>query len=150
MSKEFKVGDKVYYPFGGTHIYTLDSCEDDLRYPLAIIGEFNIETFTLEGFEWNRYLLPSIFHATEENHKKLSDLYGVEFEAPPEPKTSREVIQAMLDDGWDVVPVICIEDGEKGLGYASKTYLSMFAKPFNPKKGKIIIDYVNGQEIYED
>ena len=56
----------------------------------------------------------------------------------------------MLDSGWDTVPVIYLEDGKKCLDYANKTYLSMSAKPFNPKTGKIIIDYVNGQEIYAD
>lgn len=146
----FKVGDKVYYPAGSTQIYTLDSY-DDARYPLAIVEEPSFTaSFNHQGREWARYQLSSIFHATEENRRKLSELHGVDFEEPHKPKTPKDVIQAMLDSGWDTVPVIYLEDGKKCLDYANKTYLSMSAKPFNPKTGKIIIDYLNGQEIYAD
>lgn len=146
----FRVGDKVYYLSEQPKIYTLEDNINNSRYPLVIEDGALKATFTREGHIYISDSLPSIFHATEENCRKLSDLYGVEFEAPPEQKTPRDIIQSMLNDGWDTVPVVYVEDGKKCLGYANKTYLSMSAQPFDPETGKFIIDYVDGQAIYEN
>ena len=144
MSK-FKAGDLVYYPTESNRVLTI--CESyNPKYPIKVGGQI----FTCDGKFVGDDAVPSIFPATPEKHTSLEQLHGIEFEAPHKPKTPKDVIQAMLDSDWDTVPVIYLEDGKKCLGYANKTYLSMSAKPFNPKTSKIIIDYVNGQEIYAD
>lgn len=100
----FKVGDKVYYPARNTQIYTLNSHNDE-SYPLAIVGEPSFTaSFNYQGREWYSHQLSSIFHATEENRRKLSELHGVDFEEPPVKPTSREIIQAKLDKGVEATP----------------------------------------------
>lgn len=90
MSKEFKVGDKVYYLSAKPQIYILEDNIDNEMYPLAIEDTLFRESFTRIGLSYISDSLPSIFHATEENRRKLSELYGVEFEAPPVKPTSKE------------------------------------------------------------
>ena len=78
-NQTFNVGNKVYCPEIGINVFTLQANQDDYHYPLMINSS---ETFTKNGIQWKERTLPSIIHATEENHKKLCDLYGVDFEAP--------------------------------------------------------------------
>ena len=100
----FKVGDKVYYPARSTQIYTLDSYDDE-SYPLVIVGEPSFTaSFNHQGRGWDKHPLSSIFHATEENRRKLSELHGVDFEEPPVKPTSREIIQAKLNKSTEPVP----------------------------------------------
>lgn len=95
-NQKFKVGDKVYCPEKGINVFTLQANQDDYNYPLMINSS---ETFTKNGIQWKERTLPSIIHATEENHTMLKKLYGVEFEAPPkqkEPKGVNEMAEREL------------------------------------------------------
>lgn len=83
---------------------------------------------------------------------------------PPKRKEPKEVIKAMLDSGWACVPCY-VGDREKILMSRHKKELitsiendwfnswagiHRFALPFDPKTGKTIIDYVNGEVVLED
>lgn len=163
MKQEFKAGDKVYCPSEQVQIYTLRANDCEI-YPLIINCDSFIKSFTLYGHRYNGDPFPSIFHATPENHEMLCKLYGVEFEAPPKPKTPKEVIQAMLDDGW--VSVSCYVSNCKGRpnennfgdliisvnGEKFKSCGVMYwdcASPVDPRTGKIIIDYIDGEIVTE-
>ena len=147
----FKVGDKVYCLMndGKTKIYTVEQDVSVGHYPIAIETG---TTFTVEGKLYESSDIPSLIHATKENYDLLCELFPNQaWEEPHKPKTPREVIQAMLDDGWDNVPVVYLEnDGKECLGYANKTYLSMSATPFNPETGKQIVDYIDGNVVLGD
>lgn len=145
----FTVGDKVYYPRKSNKILTATKIK------VPIVKAYSVEvdgtSFTSDGKEYLNHTTPSIFPATQEYYELLSKLYpNVEFEPPPKRKNPKEVIQAMLDDGWDTVPVFYLEDGTKCIGYAKRTYAAMSATPFDPKTGKTIIDYVDGEVILGD
>ena len=155
MKKEFKAGDKVYYPSERVQIYTLEG-RDRIGYPVVI--DIILEpTFTLCGRRYIDDPLPSIFHATPENHELLCKLYGVEFEAPAKPKTPKEVIQAMLDDGWDSVPCYVSDDDEaSAIRKRIKVLIDIgsigswdFYIPFHNRTGKVIIDYIDGDIVTE-
>lgn len=78
MSK-FKIGDRVYCPTLGTGVYTLDiSLSGDDFIVRADISKYHY--VNEDGRLFSSDLLPHIFHVTEENRKKLEDLYGLEFE----------------------------------------------------------------------
>ena len=94
--REFKTGDKVYYPFRSTKVLTIHE-RNSPDYPM-LVSE-HTSSFTIDGKSYIEDILPSIFHATPENHTLLEQLYGVEFEAPPVKPTSREIVQAMLKMG---------------------------------------------------
>lgn len=79
-NKPFKVGDKVYYPNFSNNIYELKA-NSQKDYPVKIVEVFD-RTFTKDGKESRQDNIPAIFHATKENCKKLSELYGVQFEQP--------------------------------------------------------------------
>ena len=96
--REFKVGDLVYCPYYGTDVFEVQPNEwdeDSDKYPL-MIGD---KTFTVHGKDFDHRPLREIFHATPENHELLEKLYGIEFEKPPAPPTSKEIILAMLARG---------------------------------------------------
>lgn len=93
MSKEFKVGDKVYCPMYSTSILRVARNRTGYHsnsYPLAITVGRNHDTLTNYGKIRNADKQPVLFHATPENHKALEQLYGVEFEKPPVKPTSKE------------------------------------------------------------
>ena len=92
MIKEFKAGDKVYYPKEGNKVFTIEEDEYTILYPLR----FGANTFTRDGRRHARDITPSLFHATPENHKALEQLYGDEFEKPPVKPTSKGIIKGML------------------------------------------------------
>lgn len=75
----FNVGDKVYFPTKSTKIYTLKKGMI-YKYPFEL--ENTNVSFTYEGKLFCLDEFPSIFHATSENCKKLSSLYGIQFEKP--------------------------------------------------------------------
>lgn len=104
MSKEFKVGDKVYCPMYSTSILTVEKdTSDGEYYTINVCGC----TFTSEGKLYGLDTLPALFSATPENHARLEKLYGVEFEASPDgpiKPTSREIVRALLDKGNKYVP----------------------------------------------
>lgn len=82
-------------------------------------------------------------------------------------KEPKEVIQAMLDDGWIGVPCY-VNDVDKRPSsnnrkdfitelikvhehtFSGNTYNWKYANPFDPKTGKAIIDYVDGRIILEE
>ena len=104
MSKQFKAGDKVYYPIQSTEVLTIHQ-RDDSDYPVLVdFGGGHTYTFTLNGKTYDGDVLPSIFHATPEIQAKLEDFYGVEFEAPPAKPSSSDIIQAMLTKGNKYIP----------------------------------------------
>lgn len=98
--RQFKSGDKVYYPPIYTNVLTVCASEYTLPYPIAIDGF----SFTREGKFFKDSPLPPIFHATPENHALLEQLYGVEFEKPPAKSTSRDIVKSRLAKGEKFVP----------------------------------------------
>lgn len=155
MSKEFKVGDKVYYPMHGNRIYTIHdkyvSMSED--YPLWVNGG----SFTLDGKYQSNRPIPDLLHTTPENHELLEKLYGVEFEKPPTKPTGNEIVQAMLARGDKYVPC-WLSDGHQCPNSAQETdfvtaiaddlsYVTTvtgfewdYATPFDPRTGKAITE----------
>lgn len=168
MKQEFKAGDKVYCP--KLSLKMLEVIKNEYDEPdLSVTFNNDYVDFDECGKEvvWNK--VEVVFHATPENHEMLCKLYGVEFEAPPKPKTPKEVIQAMLDDGWEYVPLLTpITDDEteeitrlfpvlvsKSMWQNPKITHEIHALlfqngvPVDPKTGKIIIDYIDGEIVTE-
>ena len=154
MSKKFKVGDKVYCPMYSTSILTV--FRNTARYssdshPLEIVVGGD-DILTNDGKIIND-VIPSIFHATPENHKALEQLYGVEFEKPPVKPTSREIIKATLARGdkyvlcratncesYDCYFVLIERVFEDG-GYSdSEGAIWDSAEPINPHTGEEITE----------
>lgn len=154
--KEFKVGDKVYFPYYGTDIFEVKPNEfnENLeKYPLMI----GSKTFTIHGKIFDQSCLQDIFHATPENHELLEKLYGLEFEKPPVKPTSKEIILAMLARGDKCVPCWASDHRENPgaesawaciVGCSDGCYpfaLSngggwKYATPFDPKTGEPITE----------
>lgn len=80
--KTFNVGDLVYCPKIGVGVYVLERDDDEygLHYKLKIETDRFMETFTEGGSFYIKDALPAIFKATAKNKKRLSKLYGVEFD----------------------------------------------------------------------
>ena len=163
MSKEFKVGDKVYFPHKSAKVLTICSNSYSSEYPiLALVdSERHPCTLTTDGKVYVDDALPSLFHATPEMKAKLEDLYGVEFEVPPVKPTSREIIQAMLARGdkyvlcratnydSDDCYFVLIERVFKAGGYIdSEGTIWGRVKPINPRTGIKITELPVG-EYYE-
>lgn len=111
---KFKVGDKVYCPISGGSIFTLHEQDSDC-YPLFLgTGIYEDETFDYTGV-WRRgQKVPSLYHATEENYKKLSDFYPhIKFEAPPKPLTGSDLTRVMLEKAWKYVPCYVSVNGDE-------------------------------------
>ena len=159
MSKKFKVGDKVYCPMYGTSILKVfrntSGCNLD-SHPLEIVVGGD-DILTNDGKIIND-VIPSIFHATPENHKALEQLYGVEFEKPPVKPTSREIIKATLARGdkyvlcratncesYDCYFVLIERVFEDG-GYSdSEGAIWDSAEPINPHTGEEITELPVGE-----
>ncbi|WP_323842549.1 MULTISPECIES: hypothetical protein [unclassified Moraxella] len=158
MSK-FKVGDLVYcLPL--THkISKITKVNEDNDVFLNKAGWFKNTGLNVNG-------MPVILHATQENYELLSKLYpNVVFEPPPKRKEPKEIIRAMLESGWEYVPCYTGET-EKVLKSNHKKELivgiknnyfdswagggNKFAVPFDPKTGKTIIDFVDGEVVLGD
>lgn len=155
---EFKVNDKVYFPFYGTDIFEVNPNEfnENLdKYPLMI----GARTFTVHGKNYDNRLLQDIFHATPENHALLERLYGVEFEKPPVKPTSKEIVKAMLARGDKYVccwvsdntqepdhRCVCYLISDYDGDAASFPYLTnigdrwKYATPFDPRTGEEITE----------
>lgn len=91
----FKAGDKVYYPARSSSVLTVVEENIGGCYPLRVMGE----TFTKDGRHLDEDLRPSLFHATEENHKKLQDFYGERFEEPRVEPPNANIVKEMLANG---------------------------------------------------
>lgn len=142
----FKKGDWVYCPMTTNKVMQVSS---RLNIQYQGIDGTNNTIGVYRGGKWSKqHHNPVIFPATQEWYEKLVPIYP-DLEPPPKRKDPKQVIQAMLDDGWKNVPVIYWERGNECIGYANQVYLTMTATPFDPKTGKTIIDYVNGEVILE-
>lgn len=170
-----KAGDPVYYPRVSNEILSTIGYEDnkgiDHAYPIRLEREkCLIESFTTDGKVYSFDANPVVFPATQEWYEKLVHLYP-DLERPPVKKSSAEILQAMLDDGYFRIPcyvsdidseprndlsvVLLIGINTEGLfpyQCVGSQHGSMwrFAHPFDVKTGKVIVDYVDGQVILEE
>ena len=155
--REFKEGDLVYCPMRGTDIVEVKSNEfnENLhKYSIMV----DCTAFTVHGKSVYSNFLQDMFHATPENHELLEKLYGVEFEKPPAPPKSREIVQAMLARGDKYVPcwvsvlveepsfeslsrmIYYIEHGEITYFIDDNGDEWEFATPFDPRTGEAITE----------
>lgn len=159
----FKAGDKVYYPSATNKVLTVSS---DMRVWYLGIDAGSANDLTNTNFRPNGRLYtqhhnPAIFPATQEWYDKLVHVYP-DLEKPPVKKDPKDIIQAMLDNGWRCVPCILgdLTDKDSPLirDLAFKvTASSVIAEnnswstaiPFDPKTGKSIVDYVDGEVVLE-
>lgn len=108
MNKEnkhvFKVGDMVYCPRVGNGVYKVRStpCSDGHS---LVVGHL---TTTVDGFFTPATSVPVIIAATPDNRDLLVSMYGVNFDAPPEPQTGSDLVRQALKSGK---PVVCQVDG---------------------------------------
>lgn len=164
---DFKAGDKVYF-INGTHpgrIYTLqDNGKIDIAYPLSILSI----TFNREGKLNANNKISSLVHATQETYEALCMMYPkIDWEKPKKVKTPSELIQSMLDDGYNSVLCTVSDSHPKpdrtlsvfvnqvnhhnDLPFVTKNgQFWRYARPYSHIKDKFIIDYINGKEIYQD
>lgn len=167
----FKGEDRVYYPLQGNSIFKLANIETKSGRTLKIFdlnNQFfytkNPITFYPNGFHHLGVGNPSIFPATQEWYERLSHVYP-NLEKPPIKKSSKEIIQTLLDDGnagvlcWvsdnsiepnsnDFIEVILgIDDYYKD--YSENRWL--YATPITPIKSlnQIVTDYVDGKLVLE-
>lgn len=172
MKQEFKVGDKVYCPELSNEICHITSGYDLFPGMTMAVGKINaqgIMTIYANGKMDRGSFAPSVFRVTPENHELLCKLYGVEFEAPPKPKSPKEVIQAMLESGkWHLVNYRIYGNAQQALNDTPKNkvitksqydvidfkdYFNKYAycnvEVIDPKTGKVIIDYIDGEIVTE-
>lgn len=116
--RKFKAGDKVYFPALGGNIVELRENESGFA-AYALIAERcgRYRSVNTLGREWSADAVPSIFHATPENHELLERLYGIDFEKPPAKPTPKEIIEAMLKRGDELVPCM-VADYESDWSFA--------------------------------
>lgn len=151
----FNAGQSVYYPQATNKVLVLKSTEKSnstrpLKVELGVYSNLPL-TFFSDGRHSEQSVSPVIFHATQENYELLSKLYpNVSFEPPPKRKEPREIIKAMLKSGWECVPCIFTnENGTKQIVIARRFDETNKAIPFDPKTGKTIIDFVDGEVVLE-
>lgn len=97
---QFKAGDKVYFPTVSTSVLILKESDKDGRsYPFEVIGY----TFTKDGKLLTSDIRPSLFHATEENRKKLQDFYGERFEEPRIEPPNAKIVKGMIANGFKFI-----------------------------------------------
>lgn len=107
---EFKAGDKVYFPRGGSGIYNV-SFHKGTSYPVIVKFRGDADSFTENGKGVISDGLSSIFHATEENCELLSKLYGVQFEKPKKVLKGSDLTRKLLADGkWVICKVSDVND----------------------------------------
>ncbi len=155
----FKAYDLVYYPTMGTQVFQLDECRGRDCLPICIRldgDEGDFVAFTSTGFVHSTDQLPKIFHATEDNHALLEELYGKEFQKPPTKPTSRDIIQALLNSGQKYVPcyvssgivapnggsyldfIVCVHNDGRFYNKIGGGW--KYATPFDPKTGEPITE----------
>lgn len=164
---KFKVGDKVYCPHFHHHMSKLyqSKISENLLAFETIQGNFI--DITSDGKIWSEQgMVNDVFPATQEWYELLSKLYpDVNFEKPPIKKSSKEIIQALLDDGN--AGVVCWVS-DTAVEPTSDNYSAIitgidnaytehnatpwiYATPIAPIKSlnQIITDYVDGKIITE-
>lgn len=174
MKQKFKVGDKVYCLRLGNKIFTVHQkkdCHDMDNLWVGIVGGRSVN-FDNSGISHDllRKGQQVVTHATTENYEMLSKLYpNTEFEAPPKRKTPQELIQAMLESGkWHLVNYRIYGNAQQALNDTPKNkvitksqydvidfkdYFNKYAycnvEVIDPKTGKVIIDYIDGEIVTE-
>lgn len=93
--RNFKPGDKVYYPAKSNRIYTVRDRKKDGDFPFEVDGY----SFTVDGKRQSTDFMPSIFLATDDNRHQLQDLTGSWFEIPLKVPTNADIIKEMLERG---------------------------------------------------
>lgn len=158
----FKEGDKVYYPSATNEVLRVSS---NFIVPyLDTDGEDTNARIRHGGKFYDFHHNPAFFPATQEWYDKLVHVYP-DLEKPPVRKTPEEIIRAMLDDGWRGVPCwvsdsdidastrrdIIVRFGSTGDYIYRNTdgYGWRYAKPFDPRTGKDIVDYADGKVVFE-
>ena len=126
-------------------------------------------SFTRDGKTYTCDKNPTIFPATQEWYEKLVRVYP-NLETPPPPKkSSMDVIKAMLDDGYHRIPCyvsvineepndeMCIDllfdiddSGSSSTPCRCVGGKWKYARPFDVKTGRVIVDYVDGQAVLEE
>lgn len=111
MKELFKDGDFVYFPRRGTEVFELKKTTDDpnAQYPMCIE---DVGQFTEDGKLWVDDKVPSIWRATAENQKKLSEFYGMKFEEPIDPISK-------------LLPCLCLVSDSEGSLYGPKDFNSV-------------------------
>ncbi|MDP8184363.1 hypothetical protein [Phocoenobacter skyensis] len=154
--KEFKAGDNVYCPKLGGNIFTLKDAAkfNAAPYSLFIQLDDGRVRFTAHGQANEADCVPSLFHATPENHQRLSDLHSdIEFEKPKLKGVELakklcergEVFFAMcsndemplLDDNEAIFPVIqyC---GDTAYSFETKNAVYKFVLPIEIVNNKVV------------
>lgn len=148
----FKVGDKVYYPIISNKVLTLAQDEGS-KYPFTITlqsGEFR--SFMADGKYYRYDVNSSIFPATQEWYEKLVVIYP-NLEPPPKPKEPIDVIIAMLEGGYNEVCLKAPITGYEIVGNPTHARNACHTvkrfKPYCLKKGKYIVDFIDGKCILE-
>lgn len=136
----FKVGDKVYYPNFSNNIYVLKP-NTSKEYPVKLTGVFD-RTFTKDGKESRQDNIPLIFHATRMNCKKLSELYGIQFEQP------KSFLDIHLEKGSKVLCLIVTKD----INYLPKFIweLDYDKCDIDVIKKKVNDSYLSGYSVYSN
>lgn len=163
---EFKEGDKVYVVSKDSlpKIYSLVECTHYAdRYPLGLAEA--LDTFTRDGKLTVNSTIPSLVLATQENYEMLCKLFpDTPWEKPHKQPTPREIIEKMLNDGWEAVPCFVRDDesdtsarrlieevtSSKYSPYYDGMFDWKYSQPYDPKTDKLIVDYVDGEVILED
>ena len=170
-----KHDDLVYYPVASNSPIRVDEFvthTNGRAYPIIIpMQENGKRSFTRDGKMYTCDKNPTIFPATQEWYEKLVLVYP-NLEAPPPPapkKSSMDVIKAMLDDGYSRIPCyvsvinekpndeMCIDllfdiddSGSSSTPCRCVGGKWKYARPFDVKTGRVIVDYVDGQAVLED
>lgn len=168
-----KRGDLVYYPESSNSPIRVDEFSTyaiGRHYPINIpLHEKGEHSFTRDGKMYTSDKNPTIFPATQEWYEKLVRVYPNLEVPPPAKKSSVEVIKAMLDDGYHRIPCyvsvvneepndeMCIDllfdiddSGSSSTPCRCVGGRWKYARPFDVKTGRKIIDYVDGQAVLED
>ena len=168
-----KHDDLVYYPVASNSPIRVDEYDTytlGRAYPINIpLREKGEHSFTREGKTYTCDKNPTIFPATQEWYEKLVRVYP-NLETPPPPKkSSMDVIKAMLDDGYYRIPcyvsvineepndAMCIDlifdiddSGSSSTPCRCVGGKWKYARPFDVKTGRVIVDYVDGQAVLEE
>ena len=164
-----KHDDLVYYPVASNSPIRVDEFvthTNGRAYPIIIpMSENGKRSFTRDGKMYTCDNNPTIFPATQEWYEKLVLVYP-NLEAPK--KSSMDVIKAMLDDGYHRIPCyvsivneepnneLCIDllfdidDSCSSIPCHCVGGKWKYARPFDVKTGRVIVDYVDGQAVLED
>ena len=170
-----KRGDLVYYPASSNSPIRVDEFDTytiGRHYPINMPLHEKGESFTRDGKMYTSDKNPTIFPATQEWYEKLCNVYPNLEVPPPAKKSSVEVIKAMLDDGYHRIPCYVSVIKEEPNDEACVDFLIdiddsgssstpcrcvggrwKYARPFDVKTGRVIVDYVGGvggQAVLED